>query len=291
MVHAQCRSAARASHGLWDCAMVELPVSWTKMQRSIARSKWSRRKFLTAGLLGLPLSTAAYGRWCEPFWLTTCRIRIGPQPAGHQLVHFTDLHHKGDRAYLQKVVRTINELQPQFVCFTGDLIEEAEHLGEALELLGEIRAPLYGVPGNHDYWAEIDFTPVAECFASTGGKWLMDEAVLTRDGSVNIIGVTCGKAPAVQPISRLKNILLFHYPDWVTKLSGVRFDLMLAGHSHGGQVRLPFYGPLLLPSGVGEYDMGLFQTAVGPLYVNPGIGYFYANVRFCCRPEVTLVEF
>ena len=73
----------------------------------------------------------------------------------------------------------------------------------------------------------------------------------------------------------MKNILLIHYPVWAKKLGGGQFDLMLAGHSHGGQVRIPFYGAIFLPFGVDEYDLGLFQTNAGPLYVNAGIGYIY----------------
>ena len=65
---------------------------------------------------------------------------------------------------------------------------------------------------------------------------------------------------------------------------------MLAGHSHGGQVRIPFYGSIIVPFFVDEYDLGLFQTNAGPLYVNPGIGWVYLNVRFNCRPEITVIE-
>ena len=92
-------------------------------------------------------------------------------------------------------------------------------------------------------------------------------------------------------IARQKNILLMHYPAWVKKLGDQRFDLMLAGHSHGGQVRIPFYGPVMVPFGVEEYDLGLFQTKAGPLYINSGIGYIYGyNFRFNCRPEITVIE-
>ena len=59
---------------------------------------------------------------------------------------------------------------------------------------------------------------------------------------------------------------------------------------HGGQVRLPGYGSLLVPFGVGQFEMGLYATPSGPLYVNPGIGYFYVNVRFFCRLEITVFE-
>jgi hypothetical protein len=66
--------------------------------------------------------------------------------------------------------------------------------------------------------------------------------------------------------------------------------LLLAGHSHGGQVWLPLYGPVYVPFGVGEYVRGLFHTDVGPLFVNPGIGWFPWPIRFRCRPEITVFE-
>jgi hypothetical protein len=87
----------------------------------------------------------------------------------------------------------------------------------------------------------------------------------------------------------MKNILLIHYPAWAKEFKE-KFDLILAGHSHGGQVRLPFYGALIVPFSVDEYDLGLFQTKAGPLYVNAGIGWFPYPIRFNCRPEITVVE-
>jgi len=81
-----------------------------------------------------------------------------------------------------------------------------------------------------------------------------------------------------------------HYPAWVQNLSTEKYDLMLAGHSHGGQVRVPFYGALMVPFGVGRYDLEMFPTASGPLYVNPGIGWFPVPIRFNCRPAITVFE-
>jgi spermidine/putrescine-binding protein len=156
-----------------------------------------------------------------------------------------------------------------------------------------IKSPLFGVPGNHDYWSGISFAPVHKCFESTGGAWLLDERRKIAGGKINLIGVTCNHGnQALLPLEpAMKNILLVHYPAWVKKLGGQKFDLMLAGHSHGGQVRIPFYGSLVVPFNVDEYDMGLFQTPSGPLYVNPGIGYISTyKIRFNCRPEITVIE-
>jgi uncharacterized protein len=80
-----------------------------------------------------------------------------------------------------------------------------------------------------------------------------------------------------------------HYPGMANELKGRRFDLILAGHSHGGQVRLPFVGALILPHGVGPYDFGYYDTPAGPLYVNAGIGTYRIPVRWNCRPEITVV--
>jgi predicted MPP superfamily phosphohydrolase len=255
-------------------------------------SKINRRRFLLAALLMSPWAVYADAWWVEPVWLKVRRLRLTKDKPTHRLVHFTDLHHKGDRGYAQSVVKTINSLSPDFICFTGDLIEEVKFLPEALEILSGVKSPMYGVPGNHDYWSRSPFGEIRKCFASTGGAWLEDEQQVTADGKVNIVSLArLGQNhPLPSPNSGMKNILLMHYPAWVKGLDGRKFDLTLAGHSHGGQVRIPFFGPVMVPYGVDEYDLGLFQTNAGPLYVNPGIGWFPLPIRFHCRPEITAIE-
>jgi hypothetical protein len=148
------------------------------------------------------------------------------------------------------------------------------------------------VPGNHDYWSKAPFKDIAKCFQASGGAWLLDEPAVTSDKAFQITGAsffTFKKQP-LQVAPGMRNIFLMHYPAWINKLAGRQFDLVLAGHSHGGQVRLPFYGPLFLPFGVDQYDLGMFRTAAGPLYVNPGIGWYPVPIRFNCRPEITVFE-
>lgn len=217
---------------------------------------------------------------------------MGAGKTKHRFVHITDIHHKGDRAYFQSLVRKVNALSPEFVCFTGDLVEKKEYLAEALDILSGIKSPLYGVAGNRDYWAKMPFDGIAAHFKASGGQWLIGQTAVTADGQFTILGSACLKAnePPLRQNASTRNILLMHYPAWVNNLAEQKFDLLLAGHSHGGQVRIPFYGPLMVPYGVGHYDMGLFQTACGPLYVNPGIGWFPVPIRFNCRPEITVFE-
>jgi len=255
-------------------------------------NKINRRRFLASAVLASPFLLGADAKWVEPRWLRVRRVRLSRSKPAHRFVHCTDIHHKGDRAYLESMVKKINAQSPEFVCFTGDLIEETKYLPEALELLGRIKSPVYGVPGNHDFWSKASFAEFSRAFAATGGAWLMDRTVTTPDGNFSIVGATClsSRQAPLGPVPLTRNIFLMHYPAWVKKLGNARYDLILAGHSHGGQVRLPFFGPVHLPFGVDEYDMGLFHTAPGPLYVNPGIGWFPVPIRFNCRPEITVFE-
>jgi uncharacterized protein len=248
----------------------------------------SRKKFL----LGLGSMAAIVGTDAmaiEPSSLKETHFRIG-KAAKHRFVHFTDVHHKGDTRFLKAVVDRINAAEPEFVCFTGDLVEEARYASEALRILEGIKAPLYGIPGNHDYWADLDFDLPRESFAKSGGQWLMNQEVVICGGEVALFGMNGVHYAPFQPKEGARNILLSHYPTGVESLRETKFDLVLAGHTHGGQVRLPGYGALIVPFSTGEYQLGMYQTVAGPLYVNPGIGYFFANVRFCCRPEITVFE-
>lgn len=247
---------------------------------------------LGGGLVSAPLLSFADAKWIEPTWVKIRRLNVSKGKPSHRFIYFTDLHYKGDRQYAESVISTINTLSPEFVCFGGDIIEDAKFLPEALEILSGIKSPMFGVPGNHDYWSSAPFETISKSFASTGGAWLLNDQRLAADNGINIIGATCRSTGDILPPlnPKAKNILLIHYPAWAKKFEGRKFDLMLAGHSHGGQVRIPFYGSVIVPFGVDEYDFGLFETKSGPLYVNPGIGWYIYDVRFNCRPEITVIE-
>jgi len=249
--------------------------------------KTSRRQFMRLGVALLSWCVLEPWVW-ETRWLKIKKLNIGGSKASHRIVHITDIHHKGDRAYLTKVVETVNALSPDFVCFTGDLVEESVHLDEALDLMSQIRYPVYAVPGNHDFASRASFDKIAQFCQSTGGAWLLNKDRITKDGRLQIVGsMGFDHLPPLK--QELKRLLLVHYPLYVNEVKGT-FDLVLAGHSHGGQVRIPFWGPLVLPDNVGSYDMGLFKTQSGLLYVNPGIGTYHLPVRAWCRPEITVIS-
>jgi predicted MPP superfamily phosphohydrolase len=239
-------------------------------------------------LAAVPLLCLADAVLLEPRWIIVREHRLGPAP-GCRIVHISDLHHRGGPAYLTRAMGLVNDLEPDLVCCTGDLAEDPEELPEVLEILQLCEAPVYGVSGNHDRRHRSQHRAIVAAFQATGGDWL-DQAPpveLPRHG-LALLGWEARAAP-ISP--GLRRVLLLHEPEWVEHAGAGRFDLMLAGHSHGGQIRLPGIGPLALPDGVGEYVWGWYDTRAGPLHVSTGLGTYLLPARFCCRPEITLINF
>jgi len=251
--------------------------------------RMTRRQFLGLGLCALPAAAGIDARFVEPSWLRVSQFDLYPEPT-NRFIHFSDFHYKGDAEYAGKVVETINALEPEFVCFTGDLIEQASFAPAALDFIRQIKRPVYGCPGNWDYESLVDFRLYRRAFAATGGAWLEDRNVVLEKPGIELIGMGLRGVHALGPPRTPRRVLLIHYPTQADRLEGRRYDLILAGHSHGGQVRLPFYGALVLPVGVGRYEAGQYDSLGGPLYVNVGVGTFKIPVRFNCRPEITVVR-
>ncbi len=238
----------------------------------------------------------AYAFMIEPNWILIKKVTLSPNPK-YQLIHISDIHYNRDASYLEDIVDKINKISPDFVCFTGDLVDKKSNLKQALNILEKINCPLFGVPGNHEYWSGVSFEDINKTFKSTGGLWLINQK--TKFENIEITGMaheeykhlqSSKKAPDKQH-KQYKQLLLTHYPAIVQQASHNQFDLILAGHSHGGQIRFPVLGALKVPYGVGKYDKGLFKTEAGTLYVNPGLGTYGIHMRLWCRPEITIIEF
>ncbi len=249
----------------------------------------TRRKFLALGALALPAAAGANAAWVEPTNVVVRNLTVTPG-GSTRFVHFTDFHYKGDERYAAEVIAMINALEPAFVCFSGDMVEDRNFLPAALNFLRQIKVPVYGAPGNHDYLSQAPFTEYECAFADTGGAWLVDQSAVLPQHELEIVGIALTSPYVLQQAPKAaRRLLLVHYPGMADRLNGHAFDLILAGHSHGGQVRLPFVGPLILPDEVGGYDLGSYQTQGGPLYVGAGIGTYHYPVRFNCPPEITIV--
>jgi predicted MPP superfamily phosphohydrolase len=263
-------------------------------------SNFTRRKFLKIAGLSLPAMAGVHSAIIEPvrlqirhFQANSHSLQTVAKTPNHQnrcrFVHFSDLHYRGDADYAAEIVRKINELKPDFVCFTGDLIEDKKFVPEALSFIRQINTPVYGAPGNHDYWSGASFTDFQRAFRKTGGEWLVDRSLILPQYDLEIWGMGWIGIHAFKPAKADHRVLLGHYPAMADTL-GMKFDLILSGHSHGGQIRLPFYGPLIIPTGVGRYDRGYFASPFGPLYVSSGVGTLSTiPLRWNCPPEITAV--
>jgi len=257
----------------------------------------SRRTLLRLGLYGAPALLVADAFLIEPRWPKVTRVDLTRgEGNGLKVVHLSDIHYRRHRRRLEKVVARVNAIASDLVCITGDTVDHRPYQAEALEILAKLRAPIFGTPGNHEHWCNASLTDIDACFKATGGRLLVNQRVAFNE-TVEIVGVDdmmagAPRMPAALGGARPKrSILLTHCGDFVDTLTGDEtFDLILSGHSHGGQVRLPFIGALMLPAYAQKYDKGLYRTPVGPLYANVGLGTIPPHVRFLCRPEIALIS-
>lgn len=278
-------------------------------------SRMTRRTFLKtggrlfAGMLILPIPAYGYARYAEPRWVQTNKVpltldRLPEAMSGMRLLQFSDVHlgpYYSPDALIQLVER-INNLNPDLVCFTGDLYDSAIFSEkDVIEALSGVKAAYgkFAVLGNHDY---IDSAvQVSKLWEASGFQLLKNNAFkITKDReSIIVAGVddfVKGRPDLAKALNRADpsvfTLLLSHAPDFADTASRYPVDLQLSGHSHGGQVRLPWIGPIVTPLGAKKYVDGLYKLKEGKffLYANRGIGVSLHPVRFCCRPELTLFE-
>nr|WP_281412939.1 metallophosphoesterase [Geobacter grbiciae] len=232
----------------------------------------------------------------------------------------TDLH--ASFIVSSETIRSAGRLlmaeNPDLVVMTGDFISGStkflsgsvgqfkhEHLSKCVEALAGLQAPLgiYGVLGNHDFWSGVESVEtICETFArQIGMVWLRNRSVtLTRGGaSFHLLGVDDYWEPSCSLAAACKGagtdgirILLSHNPDINDEifLLRERIDLVLSGHTHGGQVVVPFLGQPVMPSKFGQkYRAGLVRDGDRQTYISRGVGCLLAPIRLNCPPEATVL--
>ena len=272
-----------------------------------------RRTFLTAGLV-CAAGTSAYGWLAEPRWLDVTRtpVRIPSPTAGRlRLLHLSDIHASRwvPLSILDEAVTYGLQQRPDLVCITGDWITDHEVVDRAeyVRILRRLSAvaPVYGVLGNHDggAWTSIrggleTHAYVDLLLADSGITLLHNRTTRLHFGDLklNLAGVGdlwSGELDAastfLDTVPNAPTILMAHNPDSKTALADSPWDLMLSGHTHGGQVIIPFDGPRFAPVVDRRYIAGLGQWDNRQIFVTRGIGG-YAGFRFRCRPEVSLLD-
>jgi predicted MPP superfamily phosphohydrolase len=272
----------------------------------------TRRRFLTsASIAGLGVAAYASTHGRHQFEIVHRTFAIANLPDAFQnfrIVQISDIHLEEytETWFLEEIVRQTNTLQADLVLITGDFVSRGplalpvswRAAGACAEILSGLSAPQrYAILGNHD--RSVGASRVIEPLQAHGTPVLVNSFVPIERGSDRIWICGSDDVEGGQPDldlsipadPRAPVLFLCHEPDYVDRiLQHPRFklmDLMLSGHSHGGQIRLPFIGPLILPPLGKKYTEGLYRFGRMQLYVNRGIGTVGLPLRLNCPAEIT----
>ncbi|HNS19109.1 MAG TPA: metallophosphoesterase [Sedimentisphaerales bacterium] len=243
-----------------------------------------------------------YAWLIEPRWIDVNQVTLRTaklKDAGFRIVQISDLHCDQGVLNEQRVARIVSGLKPDIVVATGDYLNDMTGLPRLRRMLSTLEAPLgkFAVTGNWDVRCWSD----ASIFEGTGFCRLERQTVLVAKGAdtLAITGMGFGHSESANgfveglPEDRY-DVLLFHTPDLVEDLANRGVDLYLCGHTHGGQVRLPWYGALVTFSKFGKkYESGMYRVGGTVLYVNRGLGLEprpAPQVRFLARPEIAVFD-
>ena len=291
--------------------MLHRVVGWlhSESRAGRARGRWAR-------WIGRNWARVNYGRRVEPTWLELNQISVAikdlPAPfAGFRIAQLSDFHcsRQVTPDYLAEAVDLAHSQKPDLVVLTGDFIHQGfKYVHPVAEALGRLSAPcgVFAVLGNHDFSVRnaLGFRrhkhlhrAVADALTGRGIRVLQNEAIhLKRDEQeLGLVGVedlwsrVCDLDKAFVGLEHgTPRIVLAHNPRTVEFLSGRRCDLMLSGHTHGGQINLPKLGRPTLSKRARCLAAGMYTHHGAQVYVNKGVGFGF-RFRFGVRPEVAVL--
>jgi predicted MPP superfamily phosphohydrolase len=269
----------------------------------------ARRNFLKTVCFGAGTAlVSAYPFFIERylFRVNTYEIPLPRLPAafeGFTIVQLTDIHYGFlmPMTAVRHVVKTANALEKDIVVCTGDYIHERNSTAQIDAVwpeLSQLQAPkgVYSVLGNHDHWGDTDRSLA---WLTRSGQNLRHRSVAIEKQNQRIwlggAGDFWEDAPGIDlafegvPSGECK-ILLCHNPDSADTDYKRRIDLMICGHTHGGQVVIPFWGPPVLPVSNKRYSSGLIDNGKTKLFISRGLGWAIIPIRLNCLPEIAVLK-
>lgn len=221
---------------------------------------------------------------------------LPPSFDGYRIAFLTDTHVASfvRRTFYDEIVRQTMRFEPDLILFGGDFVHWERHIPLMAEVLLtnlHARDGIYAVLGNHDYWANPD--GVIAALTARGVRFIHNRAVPLHRGreSISLAGIDeiyRGKPDVDAALASAAGVRigLSHHPDILDRLADRRIDLLLCGHTHGGQIRFPFFGAVVVPSKhESRYAAGFHRAGEVLLYVSRGLGAI-PPVRILCKPEL-----
>jgi len=267
----------------------------------------SRRQFLATAAGGLAAAAGGDALLVEPTAIDISRHDVvvpglPPGLAGLRIAQLTDLHlHGGIHATARAALVLLARERPDVVVLVGDICNRDTDLPWLVAWAKDARGTLatYATYGNWEHYAEIDRATAESAYARAGVEFLCNSAATLRVGDATLallglddpveghpdLGATLAGADGARA-----GILLLHGPGYVDTIprdTAPAPALLLAGHTHGGQIRLPFWSPYL-PAGSGRFVAGWYRDTLAPLYVSRGLGTIVVRARLFCRPELPI---
>ena len=281
------------------------PIRWNQRRR-VAPYGGSKQPDTRLRSLALSLTHVARAALTEPYMLSIEheRIQLNRLPRafdGFRVVQLSDIHHGpfSNREQIERAVDTANRLQPDIIALTGDYISKERHYAApCAEMLGRLKAKygVYAVLGNHDHWT--DAALITDLFRAEGITVLINEGMhFEKNGaSIWLAGVDdtmvgledLSLALAGARHDEMK-LLLAHNPIILRRAARASVDLVLSGHTHGGQVAIR--GERSTVRGARKRLLkGHGRLSNTQIYVNRGLGTVVLPIRYGCPPEISLLE-
>ena len=224
---------------------------------------------------------------------------------GLKIVHVSDIHYGFyyNSSNLQNLVNIINKINPDIFVFTGDLIDinvNSEEEEKIINILNEINPGIekYIIKGNFDYKSDNYENIVKKSnFKELNNKY---DIIYGKTGNILISGLDSNLENPnldekldstykyIEENETSFKILLMHEPDYIDKINENTFNLILAGHSHNGQIKLPIIGAIYTPNGSKKYYDNYYKTKKGDLYISSGVGTSLIPIRFLNKPSINL---
>lgn len=268
-------------------------------------TKLTRRTFIKRGILATIGLFFLDAFWFEKYVIEWNYFDISkPNNNKIKIIQISDLHFNKLRYFHKSIAKKINSIKPDLISITGDSVDKNEHI-ESLNLFLELidnSIQKYAITGNWEYWGDVNLSELKNVYAKNNCELLINESrtISIKNRDISIIGIddfVGGTADFGKAIENLKeaetNIVLSHCPehrDIIAKQKGnLNIDLILSGHTHGGQITFFSIVPFK-PQGSGKYLKGWYKESEPKMYISKGIGTSILPIRLGARAEMVEID-